>query len=71
MDDQVFGHTIDQMRAGSSCHGMEIVNEGLDQRPQVNVTALQLDSRLCLEVRVFLEDLAESATDAPRYVATF
>jgi hypothetical protein len=42
---------------------MKVVDQGLDQRPEVELPPLDLDSDLRLEIAVLLEDLADQAFD--------
>ena len=57
--DQVVGYLVDQLSAGGSCHRMEIVNEGLNQRPQIKLAPLQFDPDFRLQIGIFLDHLAD------------
>src|SRR5687768_7554993 len=40
---QIVGDLVEELRAGSFSQWMEVLNQGLDQRPEVELTTLQFD----------------------------
>src|SRR5688500_12875104 len=54
---QILGHFVEELRAGGFSHGMEIPDQGFDQRPQIELTTLQLDPRCGPDVSALLQNL--------------
>ena len=59
VNDQAVRDFIDKLGAAGSGHGTKIVDEGLDQGPQIKFAPLEFDAGLCAEMNVFLNDLVD------------
>ena len=55
---QLLGNVVDQLRAIGSRDGVQVVDEPLDEGPEIDLAALELDSRLGLKVRILFDHLA-------------
>jgi hypothetical protein len=60
MGHEVLGHLVDQAGAVGAGHGMDVVNEGFHEGPQVEVAPLQMDPglrfrRFALSWRILLD----------------
>ena len=57
--DQVVRDFIDELGAARSSHWTKIMDESLDERPQVKFAPLEFDAGFCSEINVFLDDLVD------------
>ena len=57
--EEAVGDFIEHFGAGGVGHGMEVVDEGLDEGPEVELAAHEFHAGISLEVGVFFEDLGD------------
>ena len=60
---QLLGNAVDQPRAVSSRDGVEVMDEPLDEGPEIDLAAIELDSRLGLKVRILFDHLAHERSE--------